>query len=108
MGEFNNQQLLHLKGSYNIKSFSLDTLVRYNIQDKLLQKNDIKVEFNFRESHFLTAQLETDGLRNYRINYKRLNSYFDILKLSYIHRFTRKHWAAGMQVNIPRFSMNTT
>ena len=49
-----------------------------------LQKNDLMGAVCLGGGNWLGVILNTDGFRNYKINYSRLGSYFDSLKAVYL------------------------
>jgi len=69
-----------------------------------LQKNDVMAAYRLWGDHWAGIVLESDGFRNYRINYARFGSYFDSLKAVYLYRQERLQ--AGFLVNLLRCSIS--
>jgi hypothetical protein len=108
-GEFTNEQYLYCKGAYTFNGvWNLGGIFAVDLKRRVLQKNDLKLGWEVNDSNWLSLQLETEGFRNYRINYLRLGSYFDILRGNYICRFGRDKLLAGLSVTIHRLRSSTT
>lgn len=78
-------------------------LVAYSVAKQTwLQKNDVMAAYRLWGDHWAGVVLDSDGFRNYRINYARFGSYFDSLKAVYLYRHERLQ--AGFLVNLHRCS----
>lgn len=96
VGEFSSEKFFYCKGGWEWKGLVIAGLAALDIKRRLLQKNDLKIGYQFGENAWLGARLSVDGFRNYKINYQRLGGYFDFLTLAYIHKFQGKKWICGL------------
>lgn len=62
----------------------------------ILQKNDVEVGVKVIEDHWVWATLYCENFRTYRINFSRLGSYFDLMKLAYVGK--HKGLTGGLQL----------
>lgn len=80
-------------------------LVMYEVAKQAwLQKNDITAAYRLWGDHWVGIVLDSDGFRNYKINYARFGSYFDSLKAVYLYHHQRLQ--AGFLVKFNRFSIS--
>ncbi len=80
-------------------------MVAYSVaRQTWLQKNDVMAAYRLWGDHWAGVVLDSDGFRNYRINYARFGSYFDSLKAVYLYHHERLQ--AGFLVTLRRCSMS--
>lgn len=115
---------IDLRGRYNIGEHRADCFYygKFNYQSSLmrasailvmydvakqawLQKNDVMAAYRLWGDHWAGIVLDSDGFRNYKINYARFGSYFDSLKAVYLYRHQRLQ--AGFLVRLHRCSIST-
>lgn len=81
-------------------------LVMYDVAKQAwLQKNDVMAAYRLWGDHWAGVVLDSDGFRNYKINYARFGSYFDSLKAVYLYHHQRLQ--AGFLVRLHRCSIST-
>ena len=76
-------------------------LLTVDLKRRLLQRNGVKLGCDLGKFGWVAGQLEVDGYRNYKMNFKRLSSYFDLARISYIYQLHGDSlWTGGLQVLI--------
>lgn len=86
VGEHRADTFYYLKAGYageHFRASGITTAIR-KVRQVYLQKNDLMGAVCLGGGHWLGLILNTDGFRNYKINYSRLGSYFDSLKAVYL------------------------
>ena len=69
------------------------------VHQMYLQKNDLMGAIRIGGNNWVGVVLNTDGFRNYKINYTRMGSYFDTLKAVYL--LDLSHLKLGLLVPHP-------
>lgn len=88
----------------DILKLSAIATTHHKLNQANLQKSDIMAAFRIVNNNWLGVIFDTDGFRNYKINYSRLGSYFDSMKAVYLLDLLSLRM--GLLVILPLPSMN--
>lgn len=85
IGDHRHEEYLYMKSQWKFGAISIATIEVIDLYRKFLQKNDVAVSYEINKQHSISGLLESEGFRNYQINYWRFGNYFDLLRLGYLY-----------------------